>query len=907
MIRHEVVVWVAVLRAGERIDAHHYLPAVADAVAVCIPMAGVRSDEKFLQVGEAVMVEVELEVLRPGVLLGIVGRARVEAGQDLVGWYLRADVDIERVEALEHEVLAVARLAERLVRSTRHPDPRLVPEVVFPAVRELVDVGVGERRVHSRILLGAGLGAPEAEVEAVFRRPFTPVLGRESRLVCVRLRRAEADAWRGDVSRVESVAKAADLEERRQGVANRRIAVAHIGVDARQLVFVRVVAGEVHKVADRGRAVVGRAEQVELRNEDVRYSVLVDVAEVVLDEPFAGEHGLDLDGDVVVVLRHRAWKPRVGGNGLFERPVGRYREFPFDRSGVARRLCDDPRVKVAVVDGVVLVVPVDHIHRAGFHGDSAGTGNRLVVAVVEVSVVDRARRVAVSVYGNFADAGRKPGESVDFCRGERRAVGEDVALAAPLGRHVLLREGAVADARRAVRDGDDRLRRRQLVHVRPRLDSAVLVLDGQDYVLVALDRAEVGRELSAPLVGERDVERLGVLASDERHLDARALARRPRVREVVVDVAADRPHDRVGRSGSARHLPGVCVLGRDVPEHGRDIVDEYLGGAREVVFRPRLAVGGYSRRHDLGLDDKALGAAAHSAVHHVDADADRVGRVEAHVVFVVREGGVSVGNRLVRAVEDKRSGIRPFGGRHRQLDDDVVVGIEVPAKTHIERRARRRLFVGGFGRYRNRRVVEHVESDRVRLGGVRCHVLVLDLELDRPRAGAREVVDEREVVDVRAVGNQRRDAVSVCDRDDVGYRAFRVVGDRAVESRLPVAGQCPLVCEAVLEVVAYVAHVGLDPLLLALRVLVGERPAVGLGLESVEVHRVERRLLVVHGDVEHLRRLVAGEPVCRVVVLGGAEDDREGVVLPAVVGRESVEDGERAVDVRSDGADLAPG
>ena len=151
-VRHEVAVAVADLRAVQRVERVHDLPAVAHVVGVGIPMAGIRADEKFLKVGEAITVEVGVEVLDGHVELD----ARVEALEHFLVRNHRATDDVVRVEALEDEELPVPLLAEvgplGAISCRRRPDLGLVPEEVFPAVGHAVDIRVCECRIHARML-----------------------------------------------------------------------------------------------------------------------------------------------------------------------------------------------------------------------------------------------------------------------------------------------------------------------------------------------------------------------------------------------------------------------------------------------------------------------------------------------------------------------------------------------------------------------------------------------------------------------------------------------------------------------------------------------------------------------------------------------------------------------------------
>ena len=171
------------------------------------------------------------------------------------------------------------------------------------------------------------------------------------------------------------------------------------------------------------------------------------------------------------------------------------------------------------------------------------------------------------------------------------------------------------------------------------------------------------------------------------------------------------------------------------------------------------------------------------------------------------------------------------------------------------------------------------------------------------------MVDERHLVYARSVGNNRlvgrRDARRVGGGGRRGDGAGGVVRHRAVRERLSVADGGPLVLEAVLQVIADIVELRQNRLVLPHRILAGEGISVAVGLKAVQADRRERRLPVVYRDVEHLGGVVAREAEVRVVVPLRAEHDGERVVLARVILRKSVEDGERAVDIRADRAYLA--
>ena len=146
-ISHKVAVDVSSLVGRcQRIEIHHDFPAVAHSVAVGIPMAGVRADGKFFEVGKTVLIEVRIVA----VLLGRERFAGIEARFNLIGRNRRTLEDIVEIKALESYIRS--RNTGRYMGA--------IPEVVFPAVREAVAVGILDRRIHTLDLSAAGLRTP---------------------------------------------------------------------------------------------------------------------------------------------------------------------------------------------------------------------------------------------------------------------------------------------------------------------------------------------------------------------------------------------------------------------------------------------------------------------------------------------------------------------------------------------------------------------------------------------------------------------------------------------------------------------------------------------------------------------------------------------------------------------------
>ena len=893
--RHEVAVLVGDARGRQRILAHHDLPAVAHAVAVGIPVAGVRADGELLEVGESVAVEVGMV----GEVLRIDRFARVEALLDLVKRNLGAREDVADVEALEHEGLALARTSVALGVG-RHPDVRLVPEEVLPAVREAVPVGVLERRVHARVLRAARLRAPLGEVdgrglEALARRGLVGLL-----LVVAEVRVGERD-----VLRVEAAVEAADLRAGRQRNADGRVAVAAVVderdhavllEDARQVVLVRVGGREVGEVRINILLHAGdeRDELAALPRPDrerVRHAVLVDVAEVVGREPLLREDGLDERVDVAAVL---GLLGRQHDLALADDAQALRRDRVAEHGARHAALLALRVQEPAVEEGVLLLAALAVGERIVVvrPGERRGPGlvDRLVHAVERAVVVRVGDLVAEAVDVHVDLLRAVPAQAEVLRAREDRAVDERVAHADAVRERVLLRQGRGRRAARgAVRERVQELRGRDRVEVGPRLLALVLVGDRQRDRLIALHRAEVRREgVGARLVGsDEELHRVVVrgqrrgelarLAAGDRHLDAREVRN---ALQVVLDVVLDRELDRTARRETARDDPGVRARLGHVGRLRRDVVDvDLLRVGLEVVLPRRARLERVGLVHDLGLEREALRRAEERAVHLLDEQALRRTRREGDVVFVVGQRRIARRHRLVLVGELEDARVVALGRRDRQLDDHRLARIREVAQAHLdvlpelvfEERVASVLAVD-----RDLRLVDDVDREREHVGGVLvlalvAQVLVLQLDLDRVEARDREVVLDEALVDACAVGNRLVGA-----RRPVGRV---LVADRARRDLLAAARDRVLVLEAVLEVEVDVVDVRRDLLRLSLRVLVLERLAVG-DRNAVDERRLaargdEDRLLVVDGDGDAVRRRIARHLLVRIPDLRLAEDDAE--------------------------------
>ena len=161
-------------------------------VAVRIPVARIRPEREFLEVGEPVVIEVH--------------RARCRGnGVEMFDDFIKRDFntlnDVVRGEAFKDIGLPLTRHTEHMnLRAVYEglrfricrlqilrggcPHFRLIPEEVFPAIREVVRVRIRERQVHARIGFWRPRevgGTARLEIIAVRRSPLILGVGKAVR------------------------------------------------------------------------------------------------------------------------------------------------------------------------------------------------------------------------------------------------------------------------------------------------------------------------------------------------------------------------------------------------------------------------------------------------------------------------------------------------------------------------------------------------------------------------------------------------------------------------------------------------------------------------------------------------------------------------------------------------------
>ena len=687
---HEVAVRVHLavlaLLGADRVHAIHDFPVVAQAVAVRIPVDGVRAHGELFEVRETVVVRVAR-------LERIGGRdGGVERGRNLFGREALAGRDVLEREARTFQALPLALLVDPADRGA-------IPVEVLVAVREAVPVRVIDGRVGAVLgnpAVGVGLevvgqrrdvGVPRRAVlrplrqqvrrrdagpRVVFgdRQPFG-VRERGVRHPCAAHVAVEAV---GRHAIVEVFVEAAQFRERRESPARRRPVddVRDEGGAGR-----RGRGQEVARVlAARGRDRIGvpvpealdgarlrlvvqleagglvellAASPRRLHRVDVGDAVLVQVAHVVRREVFEGEDR----------LQQRRLVGRGGVVELGQRdhlPAHRQRtEFRQHRAvqvlarvaRLAARGVEDPAEEEAVLPVEVHIVVV----RSGRRG-RARRVDREVLARRQRAVVHVADLVAARVDRGlevFGGIGPLVDEARNLGR-RRRAVRPHAAVAEAHGGGVVLGElrDAAAHAVQAARLAGidlDELGRRHVEIPFARGGCTVLVLDQEAHglrtraregdVLRHRSHAHVHRLLfGPPVVGPRHLHRL------------------------LVDVDVGRvPGNRVGHVDRDGNLVRHGDAGTDF----RRLVDDVdLQLTLLVVLVPGLGrIGRLRVRHDARRDLEALPFALRRTVEFGEEDA-----LPRNAVPELQIVGIQDRQRVVAVVRTD--------ALHVEVDDDVA-------------------------------------------------------------------------------------------------------------------------------------------------------------------------------------------------------------------------------------------
>ena len=687
---HEVAVRVHLavlaLLGADRVHAIHDFPVVAQAVAVRIPVDGVRAHGELFEVRETVVVRVAR-------LERIGGRdGGVERGRNLFGREALAGRDVLEREARTFQALPLALLVDPADRGA-------IPVEILVAVREAVPVRVIDGRVGAVLgnpAVGVGLevvgqrrngGVPRRAVlrplrQQVRRRDAGPrvvfgdrqplgVRERGVRHPCAAHVAVEAV---GRHAIVEVFVEAAQFRERRESPARRRpvddvrdegsagrrgrgqevaCVLAALGPDrivvpvpealdgARLRLVVQLEAG--------GLVELLAASPRRLHRVDVGDAVLVQVAHVVRREVFEGEDR----------LQQRRLVGRGGVVELGQRdhlPAHRQRtEFRQHRAvqvlarvaRLAARGVEDPAEEEAVLPVEVHIVVV----RSGRRG-RARRVDREVLARRQRAVVHVADLVAARVDRGlevFGGIGPLVDEARNLGR-RRRAVRPHAAVAEAHGGGVVLGElrDAAAHAVQAARLAGidlDELGRRHVEIPFARGGCTVLVLDQEAHglrtraregdVLRHRSHAHVHRLLfGPPVVGPRHLHRL------------------------LVDVDVGRvPGNRVGHVDRDGNLVRHGDAGTDF----RRLVDDVdLQLTLLVVLVPGLGrIGRLRVRHDARRDLEALPFALRRTVEFGEEDA-----LPRNAVPELQIVGIQDRQRVVAVVRTD--------ALHVEVDDDVA-------------------------------------------------------------------------------------------------------------------------------------------------------------------------------------------------------------------------------------------
>ena len=648
-----VVIAVAVGRrvvgAGlERIEAGCVsdFPEVAQSVAIGVPKDRAGALDVFFVIGQAVTVE----VARIG--LGVAREERIEGFGDIFprdeGAFIFRMLQIELAAGEALELVVAVDVAHI----------RIVPEIIFVAVRQAVFIGVVRGGIGGT--LGAPCGQHSGTAQGIPRSHFQRAVVGRSIGNDIGQPHIGGDASHVGGAVVEAVAITADFQLGGEGVdrlgppAGKPREEFLIGIlVGRQVVLVLVIGGEIGEVVHGiERAVRVDAEAV-LHDGHIGDAVLVDIAAVVGGAPFLGEDGFQHGLHIAAVIglgggqRNLAHRGReavalgrdaaadladhaaaVGGGG--DEPGVEEGILVGDGAGVGRGAGRDEGSDGAVF-GVVVAVDVDRdvalARDVAIIGDAHAGVAGLVAVAVEVGHVARTH-----VPVDLEPAGAGEG-----------AVGPHVARTETGGGGVVLAQSRSAGAGGgAVRQGGERLGRGHLV-----IPLAGEGADARIGVLVFhrhLDRLgagglELGRIRLNGGSGEvEDVFRAGAdVGGPPRYLHAG----RGQVGRNVIDgegnrlAVADGRRERVGN--------GV-LLAQRAGEGGLHVVHRAVIVAREIILGPRL--GGIFERGggggDGAIDGPPFQAGADGAVEILDVEilAGGVGRNS----YIVR-GGIHPGRR----------------------------------------------------------------------------------------------------------------------------------------------------------------------------------------------------------------------------------------------------------------------
>ena len=392
-ICHEVAVGVGgLIRSVEGIKAHHDFPAVAHTVAIGIPVAGIRADGKLLKIGESVTIEVGIL----GQNIRLKRRAGIEASLNIGIRNWSTYEDITKVEFLS---LEIARLREIV-------DVCLIPEVVFPAIREAVAIGILHRGIHARIAVGAGLRRPFGKVlvplgiMAIGLGKLLPSLGLVWR-IRIAVNNIEIGIGLRHIKRIETVAKAANLHAGSECCANWSVAISLAAVNGREEVLVRIGGGEIHKVILNNLLSTGNeldevAAAPSLHRKDVRDAVGIDIAEVVAHAPLAGEDGLNFRIKIVAVLRLLVRKVHAACSNLARNFRRNRAENRVGRTAIFVNGMENPAVEEGVLPVRLLEIHIGKgIIIAFFPRNvdaslcAASSADRHIVAVIKLTIILR--------------------------------------------------------------------------------------------------------------------------------------------------------------------------------------------------------------------------------------------------------------------------------------------------------------------------------------------------------------------------------------------------------------------------------------------------------------------------------------------------------------------------------------
>ena len=593
-IRHKVAVRVGgLVRSIEGIEAHHNFPAITHVVTIGIPVARIRTDSKLFKIGETVTVEVGIL----GKHIRLKRRARIEASFNIGICNWRTYEDICRIKFF---CLEIAWLREIV-------DVCLIPEVIFPAIREAVAVSILNGGIHARIAVRAWLGRPERKIlirfgiKIICLSKLLPSLGFVWR-IRVSIDDIEISIRLRHIKRIETIAKTANLHSGSKLHANRSVAITLATINGGEEVLVWVRRGKIYKVIlDNLISTSDEFNQIaatpSLHRKDIRNAVSVDIAEVIGSAPLARENCLNRNLRIIAILIHLGRQKDFAVCNL-ARNFRRNRIV--DNHALGRAIIaipmENPAIEIRILLEFVRIVLFNHL--IGLRITSGA--NRLILLAVKLAIINIAYLITKRPNPCLDTVGIIPPQSKVFCSSKDSTARIRMPLAersvvARSKKRILPRKSRCAKASRgSCSNGSQILRWRHVVVVRKRLAAAVLVED-RHCNGTRTRRAERRIEgIARARCTARHIcfSVCRIIAAREAHANTRTHScLSPRVRVILKDIVQNCPVNRE-LVGSTTHDNEAITLGVDGCHitDGSFVPHDELLNVLQVVFRPRKAL-----------------------------------------------------------------------------------------------------------------------------------------------------------------------------------------------------------------------------------------------------------------------------------------------------------------------------